>query len=444
MPHYDVVIIGSGAAGQTVAAACAKAGKHVAVIDRRPYGGTCAIRGCIPKKVLLAGVEAVSRGAMLTGRGVTGACSIDWPALMAYKRSYTDPVPEKTERWMSDMGIETIHGAARFVSEDELSIDGTRVTADAFVIATGARPMQLGIEGEQYVRTSEDFLALENLPDRIAFIGGGYISFEFAGIAHYAGAQTTIVHGSSQVLKGFDPTLARMLADRYRSLGIDVVTDALVHRVEKSETGLVVVTPTARIEADLVVHGAGRMPDLEDLDLSMAGVEHSHRGVTVDRQLRSPSNPKVWAIGDAAAIGMPLTPAAGAEGEIAATNILGGDAEFDEAATPSVVFSDPPMARVGIGSESVQDDDRYESRFFDMSDWFTQTRVGNDTGAAVLVIDTTSDVVVGAHLLGVDADEVINIFTLAVKFGLTVSQLKTVTWSYPSLAYEINYLTGRY
>lgn len=444
MSHYDVVIIGSGASGQTVAAACAKAGKRVVVIDRRPFGGTCRLRGCIPKKVLLAGAEAVGRSAMLEGKGITQACAIDWNALMAFKRSHTGPAPATTERWMRDMGVETIHGTARFVSPRELSVDDTRITSDAFVVATGARPIRLGIEGEEHINTSEDFLDLDALPARIAFVGGGYISFEFAGLAHRAGAKATILHRSKQVLSGFDPTLAGMLAERYTSLGIAVMTSSPVERVLAGEGGLVVVTPDARIEADLVVHGAGRAPDLEDLDLTAAGVEWSRRGVGVDRRLRSTSNPKVWAVGDAAALGTPLTPVAAAQGEVAAANILGGDVEFDDAATPSVVFSDPPMARVGVDAGSVQGDDRYECAFFDMSDWFTQARVGNDTGGAVLVIDTRSDTIVGAHLLGIGADEIINVFTLAVKFGLTVAQLKTATWSYPSLAYEINYMTGRY
>lgn len=444
MNHYDVVIIGSGASGQTVAQACTAAHKQVAVIDHRPYGGTCALRGCVPKKVLLAGAEAVGRISMLEGKGTTSGCSVDWPALMDFKRSYTEPMPDKTEAWMKDAGIQTIHGTARFVSADELAVGDQRITADAFVIATGARPMKLGIAGEEHVTTSEEFLELETLPSRIAFIGGGYISFEFAGIAHRAGAEATIIHRSKQVLTGFDPMLADMLAKRYSSLGIEVITESPVERIEKLDTGLVVVTPTHRIEADLAVHGAGRTPDLEDLDLDAAGVETSRKGVVVDLRMRSVSNPKVWAIGDASALGMPLTPVAGAEGEVAAANILGGDVEFDDSATPSVVFSDPPMAAVGRGAESVQGDDRYECRSFDMSRWFTQTRVGNDVGGAVLVIDKQSDTIIGAHLLSIGADEVINIFALAVKFGLTTEQLKTMSWSYPSLAYEINYLIGRY
>lgn len=444
MRHYDVAIIGSGASGQTVAAQCAKAGKRVAVVDRLAFGGTCALRGCVPKKVLYAGAEAVSRSAMLTGNGISSPCAIDWPSLMAFKRSYTEPVPEKTERWMKDLGIEVVHATARFVSDSEIVVDGTAMTAGAFVIATGARPMSLGIDGEEHLSTSEDFLELDEMPARIAFIGGGYISFEFAGIAHHAGAKVTIAHRSKQVLEGFDPTLAGMLADRYSSLGIHVMTEEPVERIEKSDDGLIMVTKTSRVEADMVVHGAGRVPDLEDLDLGAARVEYSRHGVTVDKHLRSTTNPKVWAIGDAAALGMPLTPVAGAEGEVAAGTILGKDVEFDPHGTSSVIFSDPPMAQVGLGAADVEGDDGYEVKTFDMSGWFTQARVGNDTAAAVLVIDRRSDTIAGAHLLGVDADEVINIFTLAVKFGLTMSQLRTVTWSYPTLAYEINYLTGRY
>lgn len=444
MPHYDVAIIGSGASGQTVAARCAAAEKRVLVIDRRPFGGTCTLRGCVPKKVLHAGAEAVSRSRMLTGRGIAAPCSIDWPALMAFKRSYTDRTPTSTERWMKEMGIETLHGTARFASATELVVDETSITADAFVIATGARPMTLGIDGEDHLRTSEDFLSLPDLPPRVTFVGGGYISFEFAAIAHHAGAKATIVHRSGRVLDGFEPSLADRLAERYRAIGIEVITDSPVERIEDSEGGLAVVTPSGRIETDLVVHGAGRVPDLEDLDPGAAGVEFTKRGVTVDDHLRNTSNRAVWAIGDAAARGIPLTPVAGAEGEIAAENILGGSSRFDATATPSVVFSDPPMARVGIGTADVEGDDDYEIRSFDMGGWFTQTRVGNDTGGAVLVVDTRTDTVVGAHLLGVNADEVINTFVLAVKFGLTMSQLRTVTWSYPTLSYDINYMTGRY
>ncbi|MDF1542301.1 MAG: NAD(P)/FAD-dependent oxidoreductase [Anaerosomatales bacterium] len=444
MRTHDVIIIGSGAAGQTVATECAKAGRSVAVVDRLPFGGTCALRGCMPKKVLLSAAEATARMAALDGIGVTGEARVDWPALMRRKRGFTDPVPGNTMSWMTDMGIDTITGTARFISPDSLEVDGEVFGAPAIVLATGARPIDLGIGGQDLVMSSTDFLDLDEMPERVAFIGGGYISFEFSWLAHRAGADVTIIHRSAQVLKGFEPGLAEQLAGRYRSLGIDIMLDAPVQGVEKSAGGLAVVTPDRIVEVDAVFHGAGRAPDLEGLDLETGGVEYSRRGVTVDRSLRSTTNPIVWAVGDAAGIGTPLTPVAGAQGEVAASGILGTPATYEDRFTPSVVFSDPPLARVGIGEDAAADDARLEVRTFDMSTWFTQKRVGNDTAGAVLVVDRESGAIRGAHLLGVEADEIINVFTLAVQFGITIDDLKTVTWSYPTLAYEINYLTGRY
>lgn len=283
------------------------------------------------------------------------------------------------------------------------------------------------------------------MPAEVAFIGGGYISFEFARLAQLAGAKVTIVHRSSQVLKGFDPDLADMLADRYRSLGIGIVLDSPVERVERTASGRIsVVAADGAIEVDEAFHGAGRMPDLDDLHLDAGGVDYTRRGVTVDASLRSTSNPRVWSAGDAAVIGAPLTPVAGAQGEVVAAGILGRQAVFDDSSTPSVVFSDPPLARVGMGAAEAAADERLEFRAFDMSGWFTQTRVGNTAAGARLVIDRESGTVKGAHLLGVEVEEIINVFALAIRFGITVEDLKTVTWSYPTLAYDINYLTGRY
>jgi glutathione reductase (NADPH) len=444
MTQFDVLIIGSGAAGQTVAAQCGKAGKSVAVIDRLPFGGTCGLRGCIPKKLLLSAAEAVRGARNLKGKGVTGECAIDWPELMARKRAHIAPTPENHLKWMHDMGITTIDGAARFVSPDSLEVAGEVLGASAIVLATGARPMDLTIEGAELLLTSTDFLDLSAMPARVAFVGGGYVSFELSWLAHAAGAQATIVHRSAQVLQGFDPDLAQMLAERYQAQGITILTDAPVERIERRGEGAALITPAGVVEADIAVHGAGRVPDLDGLDLEAGGVQYSRRGVSVDAHLQSVSNPIVWACGDAAALGTPLTPVAGAQGEVVAAGILGEDATYDDGATPSVVFSDPPLARVGADVEVAATDESLHVRAYDMSDWFAQTRVGNTVAAARLVVDRETGTLKGAHLLGAGVDEVINVFTLAIKFGITLEELRTVTWTYPTLSYEINYLTGRY
>ncbi|MHB9002765.1 MAG: dihydrolipoyl dehydrogenase family protein [Coriobacteriia bacterium] len=444
MSHYDVLIIGSGAGGQTVADACAKARRSVAVVDRLPFGGTCALRGCIPKKVLFTGAETVARAGRLAGKGVRGSYAVDWPALMAFKRTYTESATPAIEGWMRDAGIATLHGTARFSSANSVVVGSETIQAEAIVIATGAYPMPLGFEGEDAIATSTDFLDLDEMPARVAFVGGGYISFELAGIAHHAGATATILHRSAQVLAGFDPELSNRLADHYRALGIQVLTDAPVIRVERTADGLRVVTSEGAIQADLVVHGAGRIPALDDLDLDVAHVAYSKRGVTVDSQLRSTTNPAVWSVGDAADAGAPLTPVASVQGEVVAANILGGSVEFDGSTTPSVLFSDPPMARVGMDAQAAEENPGLEVRRFDMGEWLSQSRLGNDTAGAALVIDTGTGAIVGAHLLGEGVEELVNILAVAIKFRITMEQLRTVTWSYPTLAYEINYLTGRY
>ena len=443
MPEYDVVVIGSGTAAQNVAPRCAQEGLRVAVVDRLPYGGTCGQRGCDPKKVLLAAAEAVSRARGLDGSGLAGGPAIDWPALIARKRTFTEPVPERIEGWMRDAGAETLHGTATLLSAHEVQVDGRAFDAADVVVASGARPMDLGIPGEDLVTTSTGFLDLERMPPRVAFIGGGYISFEFAWLSRMAGAAVTILHRGDHVLKGFDEQLADVLVERYRALGIEVVTGAPVHEVRRHGDELVVVHGAGELAADLVVHGAGRVADIDDLGLEAAGIAAGRRGVRVDARLRSVDDAHVWAAGDAADKGLPLTPVASREGKVVAAGILGEDAEYDGRAVPSVCFSDPPLAAVGMSTaEAADQGDAVKVLRADTSEWFSQRRLGQTHGGAALVTDAASGRLLGGHLLGVNADEVVNVLALAIRHGLTAGDLTAMTWSYPTATSELPYLLG--
>ena len=420
MPEFDVAVIGSGTAAQNVVPRCAQAGLRVAVVDRLPYGGTCARRGCDPKKVLLAAAEAVGRARMLDGRGLTGGPVIDWPALMARKRGFTEPVAARIEEWLRSTGAETMHGRARLLGAGRVEVDGRAFEAADIVVASGARPQPLGIPGEELVTLSDEFLELDDLPPRVVFIGGGYISFEFAWLSRMADAAVTILHRGEHVLKGFDEQLADVLADRYRSLGIDVVTGAPVAAVHRRGGELVVETGAGDFPADLVVHGAGRVADVAGLGLDEAGVEWTPRGVRVDEHLRSVSAAHVWAAGDAADAGLPLTPVASKQGKVVAGGILGEDAAYDGRAVPSVCFSDPPLAAVGMSTEEAasRGDDVNVARA-DTSEWFSQRRLGHTHAGMAVVTDAATGRLLGGHLLGVNADEVINVLALAVRHGLT-------------------------
>lgn len=443
MQHYDVIVIGSGVAGQTAASELAGAGKRVAMTDSREYGGTCALRGCEPKKVLFTASEVVERTRAQSGNGPVGPVALDWASLVAFKRSFTDPVPKRMEEWLAGAGVTLLHGAARFVSEGAVEVGGERFGADHFVVATGATPRPLGIPGGDLVHDSERFMDADELGDRVAFIGGGYVSFEFAHMAAAAGARVTILNRGPRVLETFDHDLTAMLVDGYRQAGIEVLTGAAVTEVRRTDGGLEVVCEDRHIiTCDMAVHGAGRVPAVEALDLDAVSVPYGRRGIDVDVSMRSTGNPRVFAAGDVAAPGLPLTTVATVQARVAVANILEpGSAVFSPVVMPSVVFSDPMMASVGLTEEqaTAQGLD-VDVRLTDTSGWASSRRIGQRVSGAKTIVEKATGTIVGAHLLGHGAGDVINVFAAAIAGGLTAADLRGAVWAYPTASYEIVYL----
>jgi len=351
--QFDLVVIGTGATAE-VASRCRRAGWSVAVVDSRPFGGTCALRGCTPKKILVSAAEAVHRARGLAGKGVPGrALTIDWPELIRFKRSLIDPAPEETERAWAALGIERFHGRARFTGPTTLAVGDDWLGGRRVVIAAGAMPVPLTFPGADRLTTSEQFLDLDRLPADLVFVGGGYIAFEFAHIVARAGVRATILHRGPRPLEGFDPDLVAMLVKRSRELGIRVELDLEVQGVEDRGGRLVVRGARqgveSRFEADLVVHSAGRVPEIDDLDLAAAGIAREPRGICVNEFLQSVSNSAVYAGGDAAASGPPLTPKAGHDAEVLATNLLEGNRRTPNYhGIASVAFTVPPLASSGL------------------------------------------------------------------------------------------------
>src|SRR5260370_30788036 len=222
--EFDVVILGTGSAALTVAWQCRGAGWRVAVVDSRPFGGACALRGCDPKKVLVGAAETVAAARQLAGKGVAGAPRIDWPELMRFKRTFTEPVPKEREESLAKAGIGAFHGHARFVGRAAVRVGEQELHGRFVVIATGARPAPLGFPGEDLPATSEDFLELDELPRRIAFVGGGYITFEVGHLAARMGAQATILPRGARPLDPFQPDLVARLLQPPPPFGIDAPT----------------------------------------------------------------------------------------------------------------------------------------------------------------------------------------------------------------------------
>jgi glutathione reductase (NADPH) len=444
VPHLDSFVVGTGVAGRTAAEELAGAGRSVALVDNRGFGGTCALRGCEPKKALFSVAEVVERVRAQAGNGViAGDVRLDWPELMAFKRTFTDPMPDIIERGMDELGVVSIHGTAVFTSPETMLVNGVEYSSDAFFLCTGAMPRPLGIEGAALVADSEAFMELAELPSRIVFIGGGFVSFEMAGIAAAAGSSVTILHRSARPLLGFDPQLVELLVARYRDLGVEVRVDAPVTAVRRCDDGSfsVEIEGGSSIAADLVVHGAGRVPDLASLDLATGDVVFTPHGITVDEHMRSPSNPRVFAAGDSAALGKQLTPVGVAQARIAVKNLLEpGSAKFDPPVTPSVVFSEPPLASAGLHEEEAQRRGLdVVVKFLDTSQWTSSRRIGQRHSGIKTIVDAGSGRLLGAHVLGDGAEDLINIYTLAIAHGVTAEELRGQLWTYPTAGSEIVY-----
>jgi len=392
--NYDLIVIGTGTAASVTAFNCRKAGWSVAVIDHRPFGGTCALRGCDPKKMLIAAAEVIDgverMGAIDT---VKGEARIDWAALQRHKRSFTDPVPGKREQAYGKQGIDAWHGRARFTGHNTVVVDDTVLTAKHIVIA--------------------------------------------------AGAEVTMLNRGGQPLAAFDPDLVRLLVERTRVLGVDVRLGHEVKAVRKTGDGFEVQAegPEGRVDiaTDLAIHSGGRKPALEALNLNAANIAHESGKLKLDKTFRSTSNPAVYAAGDAAGGPLPLTPVAALEARAVVDNLLGNkDATVDYTGIPSVVFTLPPLARVGLlEAEAKQRGLRFEVKHESVPGWFTARRVNESCYAYKVLVEEGSRRILGAHLIGPEAAEVINLFGFAMGSGLGGDAIRHATFAYPTAASDI-------
>lgn len=441
---YDLIVIGAGTGGNGVARMTAAAGWKVASIDCLPYGGTCALRGCDPKKMLVGVTEGVDWARNMKGKGLEAQTSVNWPDMIAFKRTFTDTMPSRIEAGFHKVGIAALHGETRFTGPDTIALDGKTLRAKHFHIAAGARPVTLNIPGEDLLTTSTEFLELPEKPDRIAFVGGGFIAMEFAHIAKRAGASAVTVLGRAQrPLGGFDPDLVAILVEASIELGIDVQTQAEVLKVEKRGAELAVSykTPSGSktLTCDLVVHGAGRVPNIDHLNLPAAGVEAGPLGIKVSNAMRT-TNPAIFAAGDCADSGPNLTPVSAYEGRIAGKNLLAGKDERTVAypPVPSVVFTLPPVASVGLSEQAAtQKGLKFTTNFEKTSGWFSSMRVGAKWTGYKVLVEKETGLILGAHLIGPGAEEQINLLAMAMGARLTANEIKATIFAYPSFASDI-------
>ena len=448
MKKYDVIVIGAGPAGGSCASACAKSGLKVAMVEDYGFGGTCPLRGCNPKKVLTEAAGIVAQARALMGKGIEHVPKINWKELARFRDSFVLGKKDKIQKAYQDLGIDTYNAQASFVDEYRVNAGSHQLEGVFFVLATGIKPVRLNVPGEEHISVSDDFLSLDSLPNRICFIGGGFISFEFASVAAMAGAKVSIVHRSERVLKQFDHDLSARLVHALGDAGVDIHLssplksvilegDELMVRAGKNQKEVV-------INADMVVHGAGRRPDIDALNLDKPGISVSQQGVRVNKYMQCIGNSRFFAVGDVADTPFALTPTGAKEGKTAAANIIKFQSKTCEhSGTPRVVFSTPPLCAVGLLQEEAEEKN-INLRIIqeDMAGWFSWANVGQKFAGCKILVDQDKDVIVGAHMMGSGADELANLFAVAVRLRLSVSDLKEVLLAYPTKGYYLNNMLG--
>ena len=438
MKHYDLFVIGSGSGAARAAFICRRAGFKVGVAEKAAIGGIGAAALSSPQKRLTMASDAVNLVSSMIGCGLKGSVSVDWEHL---KGRAKESVSSNLEEDLSGAGIEIYRGRCGFADKNILNINGERIFSRYILIAAGASPIKFSFAGSEYLTPSFEFMNLEQLPSSVVFAGGGYISFELAHIAARAGAKVTVVEALPRVLRGFDDDLVRLLVKESAALGIDVITDAPVRSIEKHHDGaLRIQAGKHKLDAALAVHGAGRAPDIEGLCLEAGEISTNEQGIAVNCYLQSVSNPAVYVAGDVNAAGMQLKPVAEMESAAAAANMLFGNHEMPEYnVVARALLTAPQLCAVGMGErEAALENIPFDVHFFHN---FSTQKGGCPTEreqfAFKIISEKGTGRILGAHILGQDAQETINAAALAIKGGCTIKNLKNTALVFPSLFYDI-------
>lgn len=454
MKQYDVVIIGSGTAGQTAAYELVRQGLKIAVIEKREQaGGTCALSGCQAKKWFYEGAELAAKSHHLKGKGILKEPQTGWLDFLKAKNRFTESVSENTISALKKKGIDVIYGEADFQDDKTLTAGGQDISADHFVVAAGAHPRPLEIEGAEYVTTSRQFLELTHLPLRIVFIGGGFISFEFAHFAAHLcrnkSRQTTILQSGPRPLKPFDAQMVSLLSKASEDAGIRIHNHVQIRAIEKKNKELSVYTGDGRVfKADLVVHGAGRTADIEGLGLEKANINFSPKGIITNEKMQT-SNHRVFAVGDCSQT-LKLARVADYEALIAARAILnnrfGGTHllinTINYHTVPAVLFTYPQLAMVGKTEEQLKNEGiSYITSFDQNLDWPTYKRTGMNH-AAYKILSDDDGMLIGAHIISDHATGMIHIIRMAMLNQIPAEALyyQCMLSPYPSRESDLIYM----
>ena len=442
MADFDLFVIGAGSGGVRASRVSAAHGARVAIAEEFRVGGTCVIRGCVPKKLLVYGAhfaEDLDDAAMF-GWDIPKK-SFNWPVLRDNVLAEVERIEGAYTDTLTNHEVEIFHERAVVTGPHSVRLaSGREVTADKILIAAGARPLMPAIPGIEHAISSNEVFHLEQLPTRIVIAGGGYIANEFAGIFNEFGTNVTLVNRTDVLLRHYDQQLVDRLMQISVRKGIDFKFNSTIDRIEKSKNGRLKLTMTGcdDIEADQLLFAVGRRPNTEDLGLEEAGVElGDHGAVKVDEDNRT-SVPSIFAVGDVTNR-VQLTPVAIREGQAFADTFFGGTpCRVDYDAIPSAVFSHPPLAGVGMTESQAREKlgviRTYTSDFRAMKNVLAGR---NERSLYKLVVDEGSDRIVGVHMIGPDAPEILQAAAIAVKAKLKKADFDATIALHPTMAEEL-------
>jgi len=442
--HYDLIAIGAGSGGLSVVERAALYGAKVAVVESSKLGGTCVNVGCVPKKVMWYAADIAHSLERAEGFGFrVQHTDFDWKTLVANREGYVQGINDWYDGYLKDANVDVIHGVAHFIDKRTLSVAGVSYSADRIVIAPGTQPIVPNIPGAELGITSDGFFALDHLPKRILIEGAGYIGVELAGVLNSLGSEVTIVSRSGHVVSHFDDLIQKRLTETLLESGIEILGPSTVTSVEKqADNALTVVLSNGEVRTgfEQVLWAIGRSPNTADLRLEEIGVHTNERGFISTDEYQQTNVENIFAIGDVTGKA-PLTPVAIAAGRRLADRLFNNQPErkLDYSNIPTVMFSHPPIGTVGFTEAEARDKfgdavKVYTSTFTPMKYTFSQHAAKT---AMKLVVVGDEEKVVGCHIIGDGADEMLQGFAVAIRIGAKKRDLDDTVAIHPSSAEEL-------
>jgi glutathione reductase (NADPH) len=440
MYDYDFFVMGAGSGGVRACRIAAAHGARVAVAEDRYLGGTCVNVGCVPKKLLVYASHFADDFEDAEGFGWTvGESKFSWSKLIANKNAEISRLNGIYQTMLEGSGVKIINGTVKLEDAHTVTVGDDRYTAEYILVAVGGWPVVPDIPGKELAITSNDAFFLHDLPERVLLVGGGYISVEFAGIFHGLGSQVTQLYRGPLFLRGFDDDLRAFLAGEMRKKKIDLRFDTNITALAKTDGGIAAtLTDGSILEADVVMYATGRAPMTANIGLEAVGIELNAKGAVVVDEYSKTSVDNIYAVGDVTDR-INLTPVAIREGHAVSDTLFGNKpSKADHVDVPSAVFSQPPIGSVGLTEAEARKQygavDVYKSDFRAMK----HTLSGNDEKVLMkLIVDRASDRVLGCHMIGPEAGEIIQGIGIAVKCGATKAQFDATVGIHPTTAEEL-------